>query len=245
MRLLLSALAGLIMLPMAAAPADAQSTARIFSVEIGSSVKLLPVDQWVDPSCGTNGGPPSVRLQSFEDFARCAAEPDTGLHEVWFIYDDEWEYIARAYRDEGEIGHYSANVFYSQPIITSLLIDDAGLVQGYRVVTDPRAPTDVRLLAHAVEPVFKTLFADAPWNCEDLPPEGREEPVDGTFVKEDCTSVTADRFLKTQSRLRRKPGQGDFVTAPEEGQFESSARLEVYNREAVKDEPCCQASLRP
>ena len=227
----------------------AQSRARIFDIELGGPVSSLPADQWVEPACGTNGGPPSLRLERFEDFVRCPVEEATGLREIWFIYDDEWEYIARAYADPddeagGEIGRYSANVFYGQPIMTSLLVDAGGLVQGYRVVTDPRAPTEVRLLASALEIIFKALFQDAAWQCEDLPPEEREQSVDGAFLKEDCAMLSADRLVRLQGRLLRKPGQGDFQVAPE-GYFESSARLEVYNADAVRDAPCCQAFARP
>lgn len=239
----LCALACLIAVAMTAQGAMAQSTARIFDVELGSPVGDLPSDQWVDPSCGTNGGPPSLPLQGFEDFARCPVEEGTGLHEVWFIYDNEWEYIARAYRDPVEIGRFSANVFFGQPIITSLLIDDDGLVQGYRVVTDPHAPTEVRLLAATLHIIFKELFRDAPWQCVDLPREEREQSVDGAFLKEDCAMVSAERLVRLQGRLLRKPGQGDFQVAPE-GYFESSARLEVYNIDAVRDAPCCQAFVR-
>ncbi len=76
--------------------------------------------------------------QSFAEFAQCAVERTTGLHEVWFRYDDEMEYIARARRSDIMIRQYQANSIAGQPIITSLLIDDAGLVQGYRIVNDPR-----------------------------------------------------------------------------------------------------------
>ena len=244
MRPLLPALACLTAIAMTGQDAMAQLRTRIFDVQLGSPVSKVPSDQWVDPSCGTNGGPPSIRLDSFGDFARCRTEQETGLHEVWFIYDDEWEYIARAYRDPGEIARYSANVFYSQPIITSLLIDDGGLVQGFRVVTDPRASDDVRLLAHTLTDVFMAQFGVGPWQCTDLPAQPREEPVDGTFIKQDCVSVSADRYVKVQGRLLRKPGQGAFDVAPE-GYFESSARLEVYSTAAVKGEPCCRASAPP
>ncbi len=222
----------------------AQSRARIFDIGLGGPVSSLPADQWVEPACGTNGGPPSLRLERFEDFVRCPVEEATGLREIWFIYDDEWEYIARAYGDPAEIGRYSANVFYGQPIITSLLVDAGGLVQGYRVITDPRAPTEVRLLASALAIIFKALFKDAPWQCEDLPREEREQSVEGAFLKEDCAMLSADRLVRLQGRLLRKPGQGDFQVAPE-GYFESSTRLEVYNADAVRDAPCCQAFARP
>ena len=222
----------------------AQSRARIFAIELGSPVSSLPADQWVEPACGTNGGPPSLRLERFEDFERCQVEEATRLREIWFIYDDEWEYIARAYRDPVEIGSYSANVFYGQPIITSLLVDDGGLVQGYRVVTDPRAPTEVRATAYDLHTVFKTLFNSAPWQCVALAREEREDPVEGAFLKEDCVMAFEQRFIRLEGRHLRKPGQAAFGIPPE-GYFESSARLEVYNFDAVRDAPCCRAFARP
>lgn len=244
MRLLLLGFVGAAILWMAPDQSVAQSRARIFDVALGSRISELPADEWVEPACGTNGGPPSISLEAFQEFVRCPLEETTGLREVWFIYDDEWEYIARAYRDPVEIGRYAENTFYGQPIITSVLIDDDGLVQGYRVVTDPRAPVDVRRGAYLLHPVLKSLFSDAPWQCSDLPVEEREGPVDGIFLKTDCVLVSDDRFIRLEGRLLRKPGQNRFEVPPD-GYFESSARLEVFNLSAVREAPCCQASARP
>ena len=231
------------------APASAQSRARIFDVELGTHVSALPSDEWVDPACGTNGGPPSLPLESFAEFSSCRVEERTGLHEVWFIYDDEWEYIARAYRDPAEIRSYSANVFFQQPIITSLLVDQDGLVQGYRVVTDPRAPVPVRLEAYTLHGIFKGLFSGAPWECTNLPAGERERPVRGRFLKENCSMATDDRIVILEGRLLRKPGQvlRDVAGMSDsaEGDFESTARLEVFAREAVEGAPCCQAAAEP
>ncbi len=222
----------------------AQSRARIFDVPLGAPVSALPANEWVEPSCGTDGGPPSLRLDGFEEFGRCAVEDQTGLHEVWFIYDDEWEYVARAYRDPGEIGRFSANKFFGQPIISSVLIDTDGIIQGYRVVTDPRAPSALRSDAYLLLTAFKSLFGEAEWSCALLPLVGREEPVDGRFVKEDCHSVSDGRYIRIVARHLRKPGQEIFQVAPE-GYFESSARLEVYVLSAVRGAPCCPASVLP
>jgi hypothetical protein len=60
----------------------------IENVQLGAPVSALPEEEFVDPACGTNGGPPGLRLDGFEQFARCRAEA-SGLHEVWFRYDDE------------------------------------------------------------------------------------------------------------------------------------------------------------
>jgi hypothetical protein len=205
------------------------------------------MDEWVDPACGTDGGPPSLVLDRFEDFARCPADVQTGLHEIWFIYDDEWEYIGRAHRDPIEIGRYSANVFFQQPIITSLLVDDAGLVQGYRVVTDPRAPTDVRKNAYMLYGIFKSMFSGASWRCTDLPRDERERPLEGLYLKVSCEMASDQHFVEVQGRSLLKPGE-DVRDVPRfldqaQTDFESSTRLAVYASGAVRDAPCCRALL--
>jgi hypothetical protein len=244
MRTLRSALACFALILVTAQPSSAQSRTRLFDLTLGIPVAELPLEEWVEPACGTDGGPPSLRLDSFADFARCRTEARTGLHELWFIYDDEWEYIARAYGDADEVRRFAANTLYAQPILTSLLIDDDGLVQGYRLVTDPRAPTLVRMLAHELFAVLKTTLREAPWRCTSLPMEPGEEPYEGVFLKDNCAMLTGDRLYWLEGRNLRKPGQG-LREAPPEGYFESSTRLEVYALDAVTDAPCCRASALP
>src|ERR1700692_1310961 len=108
---------------------------KIWDIELGTPVAALPLDQFVDPACGTNGGAPSGVLARFAGFARCPLGKAPGLHEFWCRYDDELEYVARARRSEIMIRLYQANALGGQPIITSLLIDDSGLVEGYRILT--------------------------------------------------------------------------------------------------------------
>jgi len=121
------------------AAANAQSPApKIWDIKLGTPINGLPLDQFVDPACGTNGGPPARTLASFADFSQCLVERSTGLREVWFRYDDEMEYIARARRSDIMIRQYRANSLAGQPIVTSLLFDADGRVQGYRIVNDPR-----------------------------------------------------------------------------------------------------------
>ena len=246
-RLLFAALAVACAWPGSAA--QAQSRTRIWDVQLGTPVSQLPLDEWVDPACGSNGAPPTLPLEGFADFARCPVERATGLREVWFIYDDEWEYIARARRALGVIARYSANTLDRQPIITSLLIDDGGRVQGYRVITDPRAPVDVRKDAYLLIGLFKGMFGAAPWNCSDQPLGDRERAIEGLFVKQSCEAVAAERLMLVETRYLLKAGQDprDVARFAEEaaGNFESSARLEVYNLAAVTGAPCCQAYARP
>jgi hypothetical protein len=209
---------------------------KIWDIKLGTPVAALPVDEFVDPACGTNGGPPSRVLGSFADFARCPTDKATGLHEVWFRYDDEMEYVARARRSEIMVRLYQANVLGGQPIITSLLIDDAGLVEGYRIVNDPRAAGATRIEAYGLAELFKGMAAPG-LECVDLPPGPGERPIEDLFVKQNCEVEADGQVTKIEARHYYRPGQ--FLVNPNdnrmtENEFESSARLEVYRPPAEK-----------
>jgi hypothetical protein len=203
---------------------------KIWDLKLGTPVNELPVNDFVDPACGTNGGPPARVLKSFTEFGLCPRERTTGLHEVWFRYDDEMEYVARARRSDIMIRQYQANSLAGQPIITSLLIDEAGLVQGYRVVNDPRAEGGTRLDAFGLADLFKGI-AGLGLMCTDLPPADGERPIDDLFVKEVCEKREDGRVARVEARRYYKAGQ--YAVDPNENrltenQFESSARIEVY-----------------
>src|SRR5438874_4626331 len=160
-------------------PAQAQNMGpKIWDIKLGTPVDALPLDNFVDPACGTNGGPPSRVLKGFNEFALCPAERTTGLHEVWFRYDDEMEYVARARRSELQIRRYQANALADQPIITSLLIDDDGRVAGYRIVNDPRAKGPTRIDAYGLAELFKGIAGGPGLVCTDLPPAAGERPIE-------------------------------------------------------------------
>jgi hypothetical protein len=218
-----------------AAPAQELAT-KIWDIKLGTPVAALPLDQFVDPACGTNGGPPSRVLARFADFAVCPLDRSTGLHEVWFRYDDELEYVARARRSEIMVRLYQANSLGGQPIITSLLIDDAGLVQGYRIVNDPRAAGGTRIEAYGLVELFKGMVAPG-LDCTDLPPGPGERPIEDLFVKQVCESKADGQVTRIEARRYYKPGQ--FVVNPNdnritENEFESSARIEVFRPVAAK-----------
>jgi hypothetical protein len=204
---------------------------KIWDIKLGIPISQLPLKDFVDPACGTNGGPPARVLKGFEEFAVCPVEQSTGLREVWFRYDDEMEYVARARRSGVLIRQYQANSLAGQPIITSFLIDNAGLVQGYRIVNDPRVEGRTRIDAFNIADLFKGI-AGMGLPCTDLPPAEGERPIDDIFVKEICELKADDKIVRVESRRYYKPGQ--YAVDPNENrqtenQFESSARLEVYH----------------
>jgi hypothetical protein len=219
--------------------ASGQQPARrptIWDVRLGTPVGELPEEELVDPACGTNGGPPGLRLDGFEQFARCRAEA-SGLREIWFRYDDELEFIARAARDPDAVARNNAMLLLGQPVILSLLVDGAGLVQGFRIFTDPRAEGDLRADAYTVAVAFKARFGPDGWDCSDAPPAGGETPMAGTFVKQLCRKAAAGQAITVESRHYYKSGQA--LLDPNSGlasvnQFESAARLEVVRMQALR-----------
>jgi hypothetical protein len=223
--------AGLLLAGCVAAAASAQTPPpKIWDLKLGQPVATLPADDYVDPACGTNGGPPARVLKGFAEFNLCPVERSTGLHEVWFRYDDEMEYVARARRSDIMIRQYQANSLAGQPIITSLLIDDAGLVQGYRIVNNPRAEGGTRIDAYGLADIFKGI-AGLGLDCKDLPLAEGERPIEDFFVKQVCEKNDNGRMIRVEARRFYKPGQ--FAVDPNENrmtenQFESSARIEVY-----------------
>ena len=172
MRIPLLAIGAVLAICVAAGPGQVRAQVqapKIWDIKLGIPISALPLNDFVDTACGTNGGPPARVLKSFYEFAQCPVEPATGLHEVWFRYDDEMEYVARARRSDIMVRQYQANSLAGQPIITSLLIDDAGLVQGYRVVNDPRADARSRIDAYGLADIFKGMGARV-WNATICPP---------------------------------------------------------------------------
>jgi len=209
---------------------------QIWDVAPGTPVGELPDEAFVDPACGTNGGPPGLPVGSFENFAKCRPE-SSGLREIWFRYDDELEYIARAARDEDAVARSNAMVVLGQPVILSLLVDPAGLVQGYRIITDPHADEERRMYAYTVAIAFKARFGTDGWACDQLAPDEGETPITGLFVKERCRKVANGQEIVVESRYYYKPGQSlldPHTGLPTVNQFESSARMQMVAIDAVR-----------
>jgi hypothetical protein len=216
--------------------APAQSRPKIWDMTFGTLLADLPDEEFVDPACGTNGGPPGLRLAGFEEFEKCRAEA-TGLREVWFRYDDEEEYIARAVRNPDAVARANTMVMLGQPIMLSLLADRGGRLRGYRIFTDPRAEPDLRKDAYLIGNAFKARYGNDAWDCQDEPPAAGETAFEGIFIKQRCRKQADGDQVTIESRHYYKPGQALFDPnsgASTVNQFESSARIEVVQIEALQ-----------
>ncbi len=204
---------------------------NIWDIHIGEAVGAIP-DEFVNLACGTNGGPPGRPLSGFGDFKKCKAEA-SGLREVYFEYDDELEYQARALDLPAEIKMYAGTTAFEFPIVASLLIDDAGRVRGERMVTDPRQQTSRnRVEFWTLANFLRQRFGDSGWECKDFPPEEGESPAGSLFIKNRCEKTANGLHLILEQRYLRKKGESvidPHSGKPEPEAFESMTRFEMYD----------------
>jgi hypothetical protein len=217
----------------------------IWDLELGKSIAAQPsADEFRGFACGANGGPPRAPLTGWSDYQKCPAEA-SGLHEVYFEYDDEYEYIARARDLPREVARWAGTTERGFPVIVSALFADDGTLKGLRMVTDPRpdrrddtndADLKTREQAYLLGGILAARFDIEPKrDCTASPPAEGESPVGDLFVKQSCERTDPGDGIKAAVQINffRKPGQsGVNPQMPSQltrGQFESSARLEVMS----------------
>ena len=203
----------------------------IWDIHLGEAISAVP-DKYINYACGTNGGPPSVPLPNFAAFMKCKPEP-SGLREVYFEYDDELEYVARALDIKPEIKMYAGTTVFEFPVVASVLFDKSGRVRGIRAVTDPRQHVPRgRLEFWELANFVRQRFGDQNWTCSDLPREEGETPSGPKFIKDHCEKTDAGVRLVLDQRLFQKKGMQYIdpnTGAPQPEAVESSTRFEMYD----------------
>lgn len=201
----------------------------IWDVTLGAPVSQIPELAVGEVACGTNGGPSSQPLAAFEDFAQCMPEA-SGLREVAFTYDDEQDFIARALESEFRFLQGGTSIF-AHLVLVSVLIDEAGIVQGRRIVTDDRAEDRERRTAVSLMKNFKARYADWTFDCTDLPMRDGEQPVGNQFIHELCHGTSPDGTVRISidASYLRKKGQLAVNSETQQvntGYFQSQTRYE-------------------
>ena len=205
----------------------------IWDVKLGQPVTAVKDSAAAIIACGTHGGPISIELQSFGDWAKCTPEP-SGLREIAFTYDDEKDYIARAMELEYRALAGGTSV-YAHPVNVSILVDDKGIAQGIRIVTDDRASDHDRRVAVVLSKNFQARFS--PWNlsCEDIPMREGEQKVGNEFIHQRCNGTNPDgsgqKVLIEGSYLRKKGQEGLSIDTQQvnKGYYESQTWMELVN----------------
>ena len=205
----------------------------IWEVKLGQPVTAISDSAAGIIACGTNGGPVSIQLKSFRDWAKCTPEA-SGLREISFTYDDEKDYVARALELEFRALAGGTSV-YAHPVIISVLVDDMGLSQGIRIATDDRASDRDRRGAARLSENFQARFG--PWNldCRDIPMKEGEQKVGNQFIHQRCSGTNPDgsgqKVLIEASYLRKKGQEGlnRDTQQVNKGFYQSQTRLELVN----------------
>ena len=224
------ALAALTLFGAVAGRAEAEPRrADVWSLKLGTSASALPNNDFIDYACGSDGGPPQQPLSGWSDYGKCPLEKN-GLREVYFRYDDELEYWAKAHRARTLLAQYGGTKVLDFPVIVSGLFDAGGTLAGLRVVTDPRVGPQERKEAYTLSNFFKARYGSEGWACTDSPPSPGETPVGTLYINQRCTKLVKDdtrAFLQT--RFLRMSGQAEFSGSGKltVGEFESSTRLEL------------------
>jgi hypothetical protein len=209
----------------------------IFDLPLGAMAEALPSSaEFGTFACGNNGGPPGKVLTGWRDFKTCVADLQ-GRHEVYFEYDDEAEYVARAHEDYPK-GWDAGTAIDAFPVMTSVLFDDAGRVVGLRMVTDPRPEQRDDPFLH-VRPrqehyllglYLLDRFGVSPSDCHDEAAKPGESAVLGMFVRQRCAATIGEKSYMIESQLYRRPGESDVDLATglrTEGAFVSETRAEI------------------
>ncbi|WP_128080053.1 hypothetical protein [Roseicella frigidaeris] len=188
-------LTGFLLLGLAA-PVRAEET-DLREFRIGMPVAALPASGYVDLACAAR---PETRLAAWSEYRTCPAEPETGLHEVSFRYDETTPLARSSER-------FAGTKVAGQPMLLSLLIGDDGRLDGLRMRTDPAAKLFERRKAFLFGDQVKARYGEEGWACRSLPPGDEEAPVGGIFIKEHCDKQTADRQYRLERWLYRHEGE--------------------------------------
>ncbi|HZY68982.1 MAG TPA: hypothetical protein VFE52_10360 [Devosia sp.] len=202
---------------------------------LGAQADELPAAEFRAFACGSNGGPPTLRLDGFTAFAQCPAGRE-GLHEVYFEYSDKIEQAARAAEDY-PAGWWAGTQFDHFPVIASALFEPGGRLAGVRLVTDPRPEQRqdpfLRFRPRGEHYLMRLHLMDAlgldPSGCRELPMRDGETPVLGMFERIECEWTLNDRLVRIESTFVRRAGQHDVDPATGQvtkGEFTSLTRAE-------------------
>ena len=226
--------------------------ASFWDIPLGIHALELNPLLFAEYACGTDGGPPSILIADWSEYASCRTEEGTGLHEVQFRYDDEPEFIARARSLHHLLATYEGVKLFTFPAIISALFDDDGFLIGLRAVTDPRVSDDERLRSISLGGFLIGRFGADAWTCEPLPGVEGETGIGDRFQKDRCVQSTDELDLVLETYFLRKPGQFGInprTNIAEEGLFESRVRFEMFLNTAIEDRDerlaLLQASERP
>lgn len=211
-----------------------------WDLALGAHALELPKNEYIDYACGTNGGPPSFLIADWTEYHRCPAEAETGYHEVYFQYDDEHEYWAKAHSLDVQVILYEYTAEYEIPVIVTGLFDENGFLVGIRMVSDPRATTELRERGTDLAGFLNARYGGEGWACVDLPRLEGERAFHGHYEKRRCEKELPDAAALVSIETRNYRKAGEHAINPQthrrtNGLFVSDTRFEMTLTDPVPD----------
>ncbi len=185
--------AAILLAMLTGAPAWAEE-ADLREFRVGMTADELPAEGYADFACAGAG-----RVGGWQDYRRCPTDA-AGLHKLRFSYQEgsnELAFLNDTYEGTKVGGH---------PVLLTLLISDAGVVEGLRIETDPAARLNRRKKAYLLGDLAKARYGEAGWACTEAQPSGDEEPVGGVFLKEHCEKAASGRRYVLDRQMFRHGG---------------------------------------
>ncbi|WP_158807014.1 hypothetical protein [Beijerinckia sp. L45] len=140
---------------------------------------------------------PETTLATWADFGRCPKTAD-GLHAVGFRYRDDP--VLGAVSEDGQ-----GTKVAGQPVVLALLIDDAGVLAGLYIQTDPSVRLFTRRRADIFALQAMARYGEEGWACAKSAPTAHAQPIGETFVNDECRKTANGRDYVVDRMLFRDP----------------------------------------
>lgn len=202
----------------------------VWDVPLGAAASELPAG-FGEYACGSNGGPPGRPLTGFDDYLQCNAD-QRGWHEVYFRYDDEDEFVARALEQQRRVAMCEGTQVFGIPVVASALFDEAGIVEGIRIVSDPRGTEPAQRDDHwALGNMLRSQFP-GDWECTPIPLAPGSTPVGSFQPDQECTLSTDTAEMVVRQHYYHRVGQSflDDFDVVQPGLFVSDAYFEMIRK---------------
>ena len=178
-------------------PAFAQEPgviADLRGISVGMRVSELPASGYRGFACAAGG----KSLNGWSEWKTWLPN-SSGLSAIHVAYDQPGE------EDTLVAGH---------PVILTLFFGADGEVARIVIETDSHSRLYMRKKAHLLAQQTKAHYGESGWECQPVKPDGDEEPIGPTLIKEGCTKTLSDRVVTVQRSLYRKAGSDpkDFVS---------------------------------
>ncbi|WP_338608695.1 hypothetical protein V6617_01880 [Pelagibacterium nitratireducens] len=202
---ILSIALGIFLTALLQTAAACDNRLSVWDLPLGTSASEL-LGTFQDHACGTNGGPPSRPLSGFEDYHLCETD-EQGFYEVYFRYDDEQEFVARALEQDRRIAMCQGTRVFDIPVIASGLFDDSGILRGMRLVTDARGALPANRNDHwALGSMLRKKFSGN-WRCHPLPLGSGDTPAASFVPNQECTLGTDNTEFFVRQTYFHRTGQ--------------------------------------